>query len=110
MWVKHTKNGKVRFCECYKDPMTDKRRTTSITMDKDTRANRKIAKERLAAMIEQQKANIMTGWGPKGKPPGWKSKYEEWLERQEEIERDFEKQEGKGGFTILKLKEEAGEE
>lgn len=52
MWAEN-RNGKVRYCEEYKDHMTDKRKKVSVTFDKDTAANRRLALEQLTLKIQQ---------------------------------------------------------
>ena len=54
MWTEPTKNGKIRFVERYLDPLTEKHRKVSIVMDKDNRANRRIAQEALQDKINNK--------------------------------------------------------
>lgn len=54
MWTEPTKNGKIRFVERYLDPLTEKHRKVSIVMDKDTRANRKLAEEAIQDKINKK--------------------------------------------------------
>lgn len=49
------RDGKYRFFETYVDPRTRRRRTISVTMEKDTQFTRKKAQERLNARISQIK-------------------------------------------------------
>ena len=53
MYSQQLKNGKYRFFESYLDPMTMIRKTTSVTMDKDTRQSRKMAQELLREKIRR---------------------------------------------------------
>lgn len=50
MWSQE-RDGKYRFFESYKDPMTDKRVVVSVTMAKNTRAAQKEAREKLEDII-----------------------------------------------------------
>lgn len=52
MWSEILKNGKVRYVERYKDPLTLKDKKISVTMSKDTASNRKAALEELTRKIE----------------------------------------------------------
>ena len=47
MWIEETKNGKYKFCERYTDYITGKKKRVSVTMDKNTPKNRKLAMEML---------------------------------------------------------------
>lgn len=53
MYSQKLPSGKYRFFESYLDPMTMIRKTTSVTMDKDTRQSRKMAQELLSAKIRR---------------------------------------------------------
>lgn len=50
MWVQE-RNGKYRFMERYKDPMTGKTKYVSVTMDKNTNSSKKIAQDILNKKI-----------------------------------------------------------
>lgn len=52
MWIEETKNGKFKFCERYKDYITGKTKRVSVTMDKNTPKNRKLAMEMLNKKIQ----------------------------------------------------------
>lgn len=52
MWVEKLKNGKIRYCERYIDALTGKERKVSVTMDKDTAKNKKLATAALQSKIE----------------------------------------------------------
>ena len=52
MWSEPQKNGKVKFIERYEDFMTGKSKKVSITLEKDTAANRKLAMQTLNKKIE----------------------------------------------------------
>lgn len=56
MYSQALKNGKYRFFESYIDPMTMLRKTTSVTMDKNTSQTRKAAQELLRAKIARYEA------------------------------------------------------
>ena len=47
------RDGKYRFFESYVDPRTRRRKTVSVTMDKNTQVTRKRAQERLNARIRE---------------------------------------------------------
>lgn len=51
MYSQKLPSGKYRFFESYIDPMTMTRKTTSVTMDRDTRQSRKTAQEALRVKI-----------------------------------------------------------
>ena len=53
MYCQELKNGKVRFFETYIDPMTMVRKTTSVTMDKNTSQSRKAAQTALSVKIDK---------------------------------------------------------
>lgn len=52
MWCEITKDGKAKFIERYKDPMTGKQKRMSITLDRDTAKARKEAQKILSARID----------------------------------------------------------
>ena len=54
------KNGKVKYQERYKDYMTGKWKTVSITMDKDTATTRKLASSELARLISERCNDIQS--------------------------------------------------
>ena len=43
MWSEQQPNGKVKFVERYRNPLTGKENKVSVTMEKDTRSTRKQA-------------------------------------------------------------------
>lgn len=47
MWIEETKTGKYKFVERYTDYITGKQKKVSVTMDKNTPKNRKLATEML---------------------------------------------------------------
>ncbi|MCM1400359.1 MAG: site-specific integrase [Clostridium sp.] len=53
-------NGKVKYQERYKDIMTGKWKTVSVTMDKDTASTRKLAAAELARRIDDKECRTMT--------------------------------------------------
>lgn len=56
MWVEKTKNGKFKFIERYEDFLTGKQKKVSITLDKDTNQNRKLALNTLNKMINENQS------------------------------------------------------
>lgn len=52
MWTEKTKNGKTRFVERYRDPVTLKYKRVGITVEKDTPSNRRLALKELSEQIE----------------------------------------------------------
>ena len=53
MWCEKQKNGKIKYIERYKDPLTLKSKRVSVVMDKDTASNRKKALAELNRKIEE---------------------------------------------------------
>lgn len=53
MWVEQTKNGKYKFIERYPDFITGKTKRVSVTLEKDTARNRKLAQAALQCKIEK---------------------------------------------------------
>ena len=53
MWIEELKNGKFKVVERYMDPMTEKYKRISVTIDKNTRATRKAAEEELRRKIDE---------------------------------------------------------
>lgn len=43
MWIEELPNGKYKYTERYKDPLTNKWRKTSITLEKNSPQARKLA-------------------------------------------------------------------
>ena len=54
MWIEETKNGKFKFVERYTDYITGKQKKISITMDKNTPKNRKLAIEILNKKMQSK--------------------------------------------------------
>lgn len=52
MWCEITKEGKAKYIERYKDPMTGKQKRISITLEKDSPRNRKEAQKLLAEKMD----------------------------------------------------------
>ena len=52
MWKEETKSGKVRLCERYKDPLTDKVKKVTVTAENGSRLALRQAQEELEAKIE----------------------------------------------------------
>lgn len=59
MWVEKLPNGKVRYVERYENPLTEKSFKVSVTMDKDTKANRKQAQIALQDKISAKVGNLL---------------------------------------------------
>lgn len=53
MWVEKLPDGKFKFRERYKDPLTSRWKKVSITMDKDNAGTRKKASSELARQIDE---------------------------------------------------------
>lgn len=58
MWVEELKNGKIRYVERYINPLTQKTEKVSVTMDKDSRPNRKSAQSVLQEKIDKKIATL----------------------------------------------------
>lgn len=58
MWSETLSNGKVRYVERFEHPLTGKQCKVSVTMDKDTRANRKQAQLALQDKISAKIDNL----------------------------------------------------
>ena len=62
MWSEILPNGKVKYKERFTNPLTDKYETVSITMAKDTKANRKQAQmalqDKIAAKLDKLSATL----------------------------------------------------
>lgn len=54
MWVQKTSNGKYQFVERYKDTVTGKTHTVSVTADRNTSTERKAASLALAQKIQER--------------------------------------------------------
>ena len=54
MWIEETKNGKFKFVERYTDYITGKQKKVSVTMDKNTPKNRKLAIELLNKKMQNK--------------------------------------------------------
>ncbi len=52
MWVVSLKNGKYKYCERYIDPYSEKTKTASVTLEKDTPQAKKQAIKLLSEKIE----------------------------------------------------------
>lgn len=52
MWCETQKNGTVKYCERYTDPLTEKIKKVTVTMPKDTPQNRKKAQRALNGKID----------------------------------------------------------
>lgn len=61
MWAEETKDGKTKFREQYKDPLTGKYREVSVTYDKNTNQTRRKAQIALERKIEYKLQHIQDG-------------------------------------------------
>lgn len=61
MWAEETKDGKTKFREQYKDPLTGKYRKVSVTYDKNTNQTRRKAQIALERKIEYKLQHIQDG-------------------------------------------------
>ncbi len=52
MWIVSLKNGKYKYCERYIDPYSEKTKTASVTLEKDTPQAKKQAIKLLSEKIE----------------------------------------------------------
>jgi len=60
MWIEKTQKGTYKFIERYKDPLTDKLKKVSITMDKNTASTRKLALDELNRKIAELTSTLVT--------------------------------------------------
>ena len=56
MYTEKTKDGRVKYLMRYLDPLTGKYRRVSVVMDRDTRANRKLAERILSEKVDGKSA------------------------------------------------------
>ena len=61
MWSETTKDGKTKFREQYKDPLTGKYKKVSVTYDKNTNQTRRRAQIALEQKIQSKLRNIQDG-------------------------------------------------
>lgn len=61
MWAETTKDGKAKFREQYKDPLTGKYRKVSVTFDKNTNSTRRRAQIELEQKIAHKLQHIQDG-------------------------------------------------
>ena len=54
MWTEPTKSGKVKFVDRYVDPLTMQEKKISVTLEKDTARNRKLAAQMIADKIDKK--------------------------------------------------------
>lgn len=66
MWSEKTKDGKTKFREQYKDPLTGKYRKVSVTFDKNTNSTRRKAQIALEAKIQDKLKHVQDGNIKKG--------------------------------------------
>lgn len=59
MWSENLPSGKVRYVERYEHPLTGKQIKLSVTMDKDTKSNRKLAQIALQDKYDMKFEEIM---------------------------------------------------
>ncbi len=60
MWIEKTQQRTYKFIERYKDPLTDKLKKVSVTMDKNTAATRKLALDELNRKIKEATSTYVT--------------------------------------------------
>lgn len=60
MWCEPLSNGRVRYVERFKDPLSDKEYKISVTMDKDTNSNRKQAQLALQDKFSKKLDKLMS--------------------------------------------------
>lgn len=58
MWSEPLPNGKVKYVERYEHPLTGQSKKVSVTMDKDTKSNRKLAQQAINEKINAKIGNI----------------------------------------------------
>lgn len=61
MWIEELANGKVRYVERYTNPLTLKSEKVSVSMDKDSRTNRKLAQNVLQDKIQKRITSLSSG-------------------------------------------------
>lgn len=61
MWIEKTKDGKYKFREQYKNPLTGKYNKVSVTMDKKTNINKRKAQILLEQKIQDKLSHIQDG-------------------------------------------------
>ena len=61
MWIEETKNGKFKFVERYTDYITGKQKKVSVTLDKNTPKNRKLALDMLKEKMQAKDTKIEKG-------------------------------------------------
>jgi integrase len=59
MWSQETTSGKVKYTERYEHPLTGKQHYVSVTMDKDTKSNRKLAMSALQDKIDSKIGSLL---------------------------------------------------
>lgn len=77
MWAETTKDGRVKFREQYKDPLTGKHKKVSITFDKNTNTTRRKAQIALESKIQHKLRHVDDGTIKKGVTLG--ELIDEWL-------------------------------
>lgn len=80
MWIEKTKDGKYKFREQYKNPLTGKYNKVSVTMDKSTNTTKRKAQIVLEQKINRKLKNLQDGSIKKGITIGqvideWESVY-----------------------------------
>ena len=73
MWIEDLPNGKYKYFERYRDPLTEKLKKVSVTLDKKTPRAQKVAQAELTEKINDKLSAI-----PAGKKT-LETVYEEWL-------------------------------
>ncbi len=73
MWIETLPNGKYKYFERYRDPLTEKLKKVSITLDKNTSRAQKVAQSELTNKINKKLLEI-----PEGKQT-LETIYKEWM-------------------------------
>lgn len=60
MWTEPTKNGKIKYVKQYRDFLTGKKKTVSVTLSKESKANLKLASKLLDDKIKEKQSKINT--------------------------------------------------
>lgn len=60
MWIENLPNGKVKYGEHYMNPLTSEWKKVTVTLDKDTRSNKKLATTLLQRKIAEKTSKLLT--------------------------------------------------
>ncbi|MCH5384296.1 hypothetical protein DKZ23_07875 [Limosilactobacillus reuteri] len=61
MWAETTKDGRIKFREQYKDPLTGKYKKVSVTFDKNTNTTHRKAQIALESKIQHKLRHVDDG-------------------------------------------------